>query len=133
MWIILNNRASLAEVRTDVAGDFAILNMQGRRQTLAVLVAEITSRTLMVGLCPVASVLTKCPARVCRKWMALWIAGNFRVRREATRCYGIGSVDSPCRCPDAAIGAEETLRDPSPSGVDGAGAPRVPCSASLWA
>lgn len=45
MWIILNNRASLAEVRTVAAGDFAILDMQGRRQTLAVLVAEITSRT----------------------------------------------------------------------------------------
>lgn len=30
---------------TGVAGDFAVLDMQGRRQTLAVLVAEITSRT----------------------------------------------------------------------------------------
>lgn len=86
---------------------------------------------LLVELRPVASMLTKCPARVRRKWVAPWIAGNFRVRREATRCCGIGSVDSPCRCPDAAIGAEETLRDPSPSGVHGAGA-RVPCSASLW-
>lgn len=66
-----------------------------------------------------ASVLTKCPAGVRRKWEALWIVGNFRVRREATRCCGIGSVDSPCWYLDAAIGAEETLRDPSPSGVDG--------------
>jgi hypothetical protein len=70
----------------------------------------------------VASVLTDCPARVRRKWMVLWIAGDFRVRREATRCCGIGSVDSPCRRPGAAIGVEEIPRDPSPSGVNGTGA-----------
>jgi hypothetical protein len=46
MWIITNDRASLAEVRTSVTSDdLAILDIQGMQQTLVVLVAEITSRT----------------------------------------------------------------------------------------
>lgn len=106
-----------------------ILYMQGRRPGARRSGRRNDVPDLLVGLRVVTSVLTKCPARVRQEWVAFWIAGNFRVRREATRCCGIGSVDSPCRCPDAAIGAEETLRDPSPSGVNGTGA-RGPCSAS---